>query len=176
MGGPGRAGRAARAAGPGDDPRIELLLAFVDEGFDRPAWHGPTLWGALRGISAAQADWRPARGRHTIRELTTHAAYWKHVVRRRLTGDARAVFALEGDDWFDASAASRQWVDDRRLLLEEHRKLRATIAAYPASMLNRPVDRKQQSAAFTIRGIAAHDIYHAGQIRVIRALQGRQVR
>jgi uncharacterized damage-inducible protein DinB len=151
-------------------PSIALLLDLIDEAFDRAAWHGPTLRGSLRGVTAEQAAWRPARGRHTIRELTIHAAYWKYAVRRRLTGEARRSFPLAGSNWFDAPA-SRSWIDDVRLLTEEHRRLRAAVASYPARALRNPIDARKQTAAFTIRGIAAHDLYHAGQIQLIRKLQ-----
>ena len=45
---------------------IGLLLRAIDEGFDRVAWHGPNLRGSLRGVTAAQAAWRPAPDRHNI--------------------------------------------------------------------------------------------------------------
>ena len=64
----------------------ELLLATIDAGYDRRSWHGPNLRGALRGVSIAEAAWRPAFGRHNIWELTVHSAYWKYDIRRRLTG------------------------------------------------------------------------------------------
>jgi DinB superfamily len=154
------------------DRSIALLLDFVDEAFERAAWHGPTLRGALRGVTAVEAAWRPARGRHSIRELALHAAYWKYIVRRRLTGLARGSFVLEGSNWFDA-AGSRGWKDDVGLLVEEHRLLRAAIAAYPPRALGKPIDEKKQTAAFSIRGIAAHDLYHAGQIQLLKRLQRR---
>jgi uncharacterized damage-inducible protein DinB len=151
---------------------IQLLLALVDEAFDHNAWHGPTLLGALRGVTLGTAEWRPGRGRHSIRELTVHAAYWKYAVRRRLTGEKRGSFSLEGSNWFD-DGGSRTWKDDVRLLVDEHKKLRAAVAAYPARALDAPVDAKKQTAAYTIRGIAAHDLYHAGQIQLIKKLKGR---
>lgn len=149
---------------------IQILLALVDEAFDRQAWHGPTLRGSLRGVTPAQAQWRPAPGRHNIRELTVHAASWKYAVRRRLNGEKRGSFALKGSNWFESGGA-RTWKDDVRLLEEEHAKLRAAVAAYPGARLHRPVDAKRQNAAFTIRGIAAHDLYHAGQIQLLKKLQ-----
>ena len=148
---------------------IDVLLALIDEAFDHKAWHGPTLLGAIRGVTAAQAEWRPARGRHSIRELTVHAAYWKYAVRRRLNGEKRGSFALEGSNWFEGGG-TRSWKDDVRLLMDEHAKLRAAVAAFPQGALDKPVDAKQQTAVYTIRGIAAHDIYHAGQIQLIRKL------
>ena len=154
-------------------PSIALLVDLVDEAFDHAAWHGPTLYGSLKGVSAAQAAWRPGRGRHSIREITIHAAYWKHAVTKRLTGETRWPFPIEGANWFDA-VRSRSWKEDLRLLADEHRELRKAIAAYPARALRKPVDRRKQSAEFTIRGIAAHDLYHAGQIQLLKKLQGRK--
>jgi hypothetical protein len=75
---------------------------------------------------------------------------------------------LKGSNWFDVSG--RSWSDDLRLLVEAHRELRAAIAALPQSALGRRV-RGRDTAAYTIRGIAAHDLYHAGQIQLLKRLQ-----
>lgn len=165
---------------------IEILVSLIDEAFDHPAWHGPTLLGAVRGVTMAQAEWRPGRARHSIREITLHAAYWKYAVRRRLTGEKHGSFAsgtglcgpsskrpvpgIAGSNWFEAHA-SRTWKDDVRLLVEEHRKLRAAVELLRPRALEKPVDAKRQTAAYTIRGIAAHDLYHAGQIQLLKKLQ-----
>jgi len=149
----------------------DTLLALLDEAFDHQSWHGPTLRGALRGVGRDLADWRPGRGRHSIRELTVHAAYWKYAVRRRLTGAKWGSFPLEGSNWFaTAGDRDRTWPDDVRLLVDEHRQLRDALEAFPAARLQKPIDGKRQRAAFVIRGIAAHDLYHAGQIQLIKRL------
>jgi DinB superfamily len=149
---------------------IALLLDLIDEAFDHAAWHGPTLRGSLRGVTAEQASWRPMPTRHNIRELTVHAAYWKYAVRRRLVGTTRGSFAMPGSNWFEIQPG-RSWKDDVLLLTDEHRQLRAAVAAYPASKLSKPIDAKKQTAAFSIRGIAAHDLYHAGQIQLLKKIQ-----
>jgi hypothetical protein len=140
---------------------LSLLLDALDEAFDRQSWHGPNLRGALRGVSAELAAWRPQPGRHSIWELAVHAAYWKYVVRRRITGEKRGSFQLKGSNFFPTPdppsvAAWRQAV---MLLEEEHRLLRAVVAG-----LGAPVQVKM------IRGAAAHDLYHAGQIQLIKRL------
>ena len=158
----------------------DVLIQMVDEAFGGKAWHGPTLRGSLRGVTARQAAWRPApdRGprtkmmRHNIWELVVHAAYWKYAVRRRLTGEKQRTFALKGSNWFDVSG--RSWPADVRLLIEEHRRLRAAIMALPRSAFDRRVHGRNHSAAYTIRGIAAHDLYHAGQIQLLKRLQPRR--
>jgi uncharacterized damage-inducible protein DinB len=152
---------------------LRAMIALIDEAFDKRAWHGPTLRRAIAGVTAAQAAWRPGRARHNILELTVHAAYWKHEVRRRLSGGTRQPFPLKGKNWFAAADAS--WTQVVRLLLDEHAALRAVIAALPPAALARRVHGRD-TAAFTIRGIAAHDLYHAGQIQLLRRLQKDEVR
>jgi len=147
-----------------------VLIAMIDEAFEGKAWHGPTLRGSLRGLTARQAAWRPGPHRHNIWEVAVHAAYWKYAVRRRLTGEKRRTFALTGSNWFDVRG--RSWPDDVRMLTGEHRALRAAIVALPSSALDRRVHGRNHSAAYTIRGIAAHDLYHAGQIQLLKRLRG----
>lgn len=149
---------------------VALLLPLVDEAYDHSAWHGPNLRGPLRGVSAAEAAWRPQFGRHNIRELVAHAAYWKYAVRRRLTGGKRGAFPLEGSNWIDRPESEASWREDIALLDEEHRLLREVIVALPESRFSPSASAGRQSAARLIRGICAHDIYHAGQIRLVKAL------
>ncbi|HMF08109.1 MAG TPA: DinB family protein, partial [Thermoanaerobaculia bacterium] len=80
-----------RKARKSPDGKIAFLIHALDEAYDKSAWHGTNLRGSLRGVSAKAADKRPAPGRHNIRELVVHAAYWKYVARRRLTGAERGV-------------------------------------------------------------------------------------
>ena len=79
---------------------IEMVLAALDEAYEKKSWHGTNLRGALRRVSAEEALWRPAVGRLNIWELAVHAAYWKYAVRRRLRGDKRGSFPLKGSNFF----------------------------------------------------------------------------
>ena len=146
-------------------PEIQVLVDNLDEAFDRKAWHGPNLRNAIRGVTAAEASWRPGPRRHNIWELTLHAAYWKHVVRRKLTGAKRSAFALKGSNFFSRPVGEPQEVDwkaDIAILDSEHRSLRTAVAALVSA---------SPPTLHLIRGAAAHDLYHAGQIRLLRRLQ-----
>ena len=141
-----------------------LLLASLDEAFDRKSWHGPNLRGALRGISAEQAAWRPEGDRHNIWELTLHAAYWKYVVRRRLLKEKRGSFVFAGSNFFErpegGTISEAAWKKDIAILEAEHRELREAVGDVALT----------PAACHLIRGAAAHDLYHAGQIRLLRRL------
>jgi hypothetical protein len=148
----------------------ELLLKLFDEAYKKKTWHGPNLSQAIRGVSAKQAAWRPGAGRHNIWEETLHAAYWKYAVRRRIEGGKRGSFALKGSNFFPrpekGNATEAAWRADKELLEQEHRALRAAIE----KVLKTPRGTK---LVREIYGVAFHDVYHAGQIRLLRRLMTR---
>lgn len=148
------------------------LLRLIDEGYSKPAWHGPNLRASVRGLSARDAAWRPAAGRHNIWEIVVHAAYWKYAVRCRLLGEKRDRFALSGRNWFvrSGSLGEKAWRADLKLLDEEHKRLREVVAKFAPSALGRPAPGHRGIASAQIAGIAFHDVYHAGQIQLLRRL------
>ena len=151
---------------------IALLLRLLDESYEKKAWQGPNLRGSLRGVGAAQAAWRPAPGRHSIRELAVHAAYWKYAVRRMLTGERRGSFPEKGSNRFERAAApaERAWKADLAMLDAEHRKLRAAVAALSKGALSRKPRGSKHTADTLVYGAASHDVYHTGQIQLLKRL------
>ncbi len=143
----------------------QWVLQLLEEAYEKRTWHGPNLRQSIRGVSAKQAAWRPAKGRHDIWELVIHAAYWKYVARRRLTGGKRGSFALKGSNWFrrPVELSERAWREDRALLEREHRALRAAVVE---AFRNGRAEKYLRH----IYGVAFHDVYHAGQIRLLRRL------
>jgi uncharacterized damage-inducible protein DinB len=151
------------------------LLFLIDTAYERVSWHGPNLRGSIRGVSLRQAVWRPGRGRHNIWELVTHAAYWKYAAWRRLTSATRRSFPLEGSNWFarPREATLAAWRADVALLDEMHRVLRAAVADLdPRDLDRRPAGGKTTKRAL-VTGVAAHDLYHAGQIQLLKRLAPR---
>jgi DinB superfamily len=151
------------------------MLEHLDEAFRGSSWHGPALLGSLRGVDAKRAAWRPSAGRHNIWEIVVHAAYWKYVVRRRLTGEKRGRFPLKGSNWFRGPSPGRAWEDDVKLLVEQHERLREAVRRLPRRRLRAIVAHGRDTAAYTIRGIAAHDLYHAGQIQLLKRLMPKRL-
>src|SRR5262249_23167321 len=145
---------------------IDMLLRLIDQAYDRKAWHGPNLRGSLRGIDAATAAWRPAPGRHNIWEIVVHAAYWKYTVRRRLMGENRGSFLLKGSNWFPrpTATAADDWESDLVLLARTHRSMRQAIAGLQVQDLQARPPGSKVTTLDLIHGIAAHDVYHAGQV------------
>jgi hypothetical protein len=156
---------------PAPSPLAQLLF-LLDTAYDHQSWHGTNLRGAIRGVGPRQAAWRPAPGRHNVAELVVHAAYWKYVAWRRLTGARRGSFAAAGSNWLERPGplTERAWRQDVALLAETHRTLRAAVAALaPGALMLKPPGSKVTTLAL-VTGVAAHDLYHAGQIQLLKRL------
>ena len=154
-------------------PEIKLLLEIVDQAYVKKAWHGPNLKGSIRGLTAKDAAWRPAPGRHSIWEVVVHAAYWKYAVRRRIRGDKRGSFALKGSNWFRRPDLQTEeaWKRDIELLEREHAIMLDAISELSPSQLYESARGSKTSNAVLIYGIACHDVYHAGQVQLLKRLQ-----
>ena len=157
---------------PRTDLRVALLLEILDEAFDRRGWHGTTLRGSLRGLTPRQALWRPGPRRHCIWDLVLHTAYWKYAVRRRLGGGARGAFARAPSNWprLPANPDAGAWRADVALLEAEHAALRRTVAGLAATELDARSAKGTWRQREQIHGVAAHDLYHAGQIQLLKRL------
>lgn len=156
------------------NPQVSLLLTLIDQAFDHQSWHGTNLRGSIRGLNVADAAWRPAPDRHSIWEIVVHAAYWKYTVRRRFLAEAKGSFPLKGSNWFTRPAkvktAPEEWTSDVKLLVEVHRSMREAISALHDDQLNHKPEGSKVSNLTLITGIASHDLYHAGQIQLLKRL------
>jgi DinB superfamily len=154
---------------------VQQLLAIIDQAYDHASWHGTNLRGSIRRVSPDQAAWRPRTGRHNIWEEVVHAAYWKYAAARRFIGGARGSFPLKGSNWFKRpqEKTAKAWKADIALLDRMHRELRGAVASLSTRDLALTPPGKKVSNFTLLSGIAAHDLYHAGQIQLLKKLYSR---
>jgi hypothetical protein len=146
------------------------LLASLDRAYGGRSWHGPNLKRALRGLTPAIAFFRPGPERHSVYDLALHTAYWKYVARRRLSGEKRGSFPIPGSNFFLAPprASAKELAAAQSILESEHRALRELVEELPERAFGARFGRWTGEAV--IAGVAAHDLYHAGQIQLLRKL------
>jgi uncharacterized damage-inducible protein DinB len=137
-------------------------------------WHGSPLSAILEGISWEQAAARPIAGAHSIWELVLHLAAWKNEVRHRLSGEP-AGEPEEGDWPAVQNVGPKDWKDAHEKLELAHRLLVSAVKDFPEQNLYIPLNdaREQVPGAGTsyyelLHGIVQHDVYHAGQIAVLK--------
>lgn len=149
---------------------MRLLLELLDESYKSKAWHGANLRGSIRGLSAREASRQPAPRRHSIWEIVVHCAYWKYIVHRRIMGEKKGAFYIKGSNWFTVGRSEGEWRKDVAMLQSYHDRLvKAVRTIRPSELYQTPSGSKVDTAAI-LRGIASHDVYHAGQIQLIKRL------
>jgi uncharacterized damage-inducible protein DinB len=131
------------------------------------AWHGPALRQLLRGVSAKQAAARPIRGAHTIWELVLHITAWTRAVRRRMEGKPTRLSPVENFPPMPKATAAN-WKQTLDALRTAQYDLHRAVSAVPASRLKKRVPGKRYSLYFMLHGLVQHDLYHAGQIALLK--------
>lgn len=146
---------------------IERIQDQLKRAFEGPAWSGPSVLEALEGVSATRAARRPIKGAHSIWELTLHIAVWEDVVRRRALGEKFQ--PTDAQDWPAVGAKTpAAWAAAIRKLKAGHAKLREVVASYDDARLDQPMVPGGSSAYVQFHGAIQHDLYHAGQIAILK--------
>jgi uncharacterized damage-inducible protein DinB len=150
---------------------VDRIADQFRRAFDGEAWHGPSVLALLDGVTAQQAAAHPIPGAHSIWELTLHIAAWERACLRRLNGD-RAQLS-DAEDWELVNETSdAAWENTKQQLIDNHRELLAAIAALDESRLNEPIiadaSTTFSSVYVTLHGGVQHDLYHAGQIAMLK--------
>lgn len=150
---------------------VERIRDQFRRAFEGEAWHGPSVLQLLNGITAQQAASHPIPGAHSIWELTLHIAAWESACKRRLEGDPAQL--ADAEDWQpidDTSEAA--WESTKQSLIDNHRELLNAISNVDESRLNEPVIKDPNipfsSVYVTLHGGVQHDLYHAGQIAMLK--------
>jgi hypothetical protein len=153
----------------------DLLVDILERAFRKRSWHGTNLLGSLRGLAPELAAWRPAPGRRNIWEHLVHTAYWKYSVSRRLIGAERGSFPLKGSNWFPRpeETSASALLADMRLLKKCHEDLIRAANALPVDQLDDVPSGSKFTFQQLIVAVAAHDLYHTGQIQLIKRLYRR---
>ena len=140
--------------------------------FDGDAWHGDSLFEILEGVTAAQAAARPIAGAHSIWELVLHIAAWDGAVLRRLGGVAVELSDAENFPRV-TDAGEAAWRSALAQVRRVHEGLVAAIAGLSDSRLYEMVPGKQgahYTFYYTLHGVAQHELYHAGQIALLKKM------
>lgn len=157
-------------------PSAPLIARTLRENFDGGAWHGPSVQTALAAVDAGLARWRPAPRRNCIWDITLHLAYTRFIMVRRLTRAPYQRFPRAlAHSWWPALPPRRSdaaWEEDVTLLRAWHALLLEVVAHAPARVLRSTRPGQRRTLADEVLGVATHDAYHAGQIQLLRRLQG----
>jgi uncharacterized damage-inducible protein DinB len=137
-------------------------------------WHGSPLSAILDGITWHQAASKPLADAHSIWELVLHMTGWKNETRRRLSGAPAG--EPENGDWPAVGQTSAErWTEAVEHLELAHRLLVSAVKDFAEPDLYVPTnDTRDRELGVGVtyyellHGIVQHDVYHAGQIAILK--------
>jgi uncharacterized damage-inducible protein DinB len=160
----------------------EELLRIIDVLNDtyesEEAWYGPSVVEALRDVTPKLAELRLSTSTHSIAEIVYHMTTWRIFTVRKLQGDAEFDIKTLDKDWkkfpivdeFEWEALQMELSLSQEELVSELEKIEDD------GFLEDPVPGRDYSYYTLIHGVIQHDVYHTGQIGLIKkALKNKQI-
>ena len=158
-----------------------IVLHHLEYTFEKEAWQ-PSLLMAIDGLTSREAQRKPASERHSTWQIVRHLTHWKRAtlgawdgsqpLYDAATGPTEAAREAGRTDWAEARGDDAAWRADREALLAVSEEIRKRVEAMPEAAFLEPFPGEDMPAVLRLLRMATHDIYHAGQIRYLRALQG----
>ena len=153
----------------------DLLILHLDHTFEKESGQ-PSLAQAVAGLTSGQAAWKPSPARHSIWQITRHVAHWKKAFIAALDGRPVEYDGWNRRDWQEIAGAQQEWEWEVAHLHAVSGEVRARLDGFDDKGLSRSIKWYAQSRfprpiATRFLHLATHDIYHAGQIQYLFALQ-----
>ena len=151
---------------------IDRIARQLEKAFDKQPWYGSSVMAILKEVEPSIVHKRIGQA-HTICELVLHMTAWRTFVIRRLAGDTAYVVS-DDLNFPKPSGHSDAWPKPVIGLEDSQRELLLAIKAMSPEKLDELVPKASHKYTWytLLHGIIHHDIYHLGQIAILRkALQ-----
>jgi uncharacterized damage-inducible protein DinB len=147
---------------------IDRIVEQMRAAFEGAAWHGPAVLELLRDVPADMAAAKSITGAHSIWALVLHLSATQAVLLRRVRGEDAGL--SDADFWTDVPEETEEnWAAAVDRLTRQERELRAAIAAFPEDKLDEKLMPSGTSSAYAnFHGHVQHNLYHAGQIALLK--------
>jgi uncharacterized damage-inducible protein DinB len=146
------------------------LADQIRRAFEGDAWHGDSVLELLADVDAKTAAAHPIKNAHSIWELVLHTAAWDGAVLGRTGGSALELSDKENfPPVKDKSEAV--WRKAMEHANRTHDELVKAVATFPDSRLLEQVPGKHEkyyNFFYMFSGIVQHELYHAGQIALLK--------
>lgn len=145
-----------------------LIADQLRRAFDGNAWHGPALLELLEDVDATAAAAKPLPDVHSIWELVLHIRAWDNAGLRRLAGETAKLKGNANFPLVPTSPTEDAWQEAVAATAHTHETLVEAIEGLSSKRLSDRVPGKPYNFAHMFNGIAQHELYHAGQIAILK--------
>jgi uncharacterized damage-inducible protein DinB len=131
------------------------------------AWHGPALNELLADVAASEAAAKPLSGTHSIWEIVLHVIAWGRIVCDGFIEKENT--HAKRNDWPTPPTKDEiGWKQTIAELNEVHDQLLEFILQLDDSRLEQAAVEGSASAYIVLHGLIQHNLYHAGQIALLK--------
>ena len=135
-------------------------------------WYGPSLMAVLESLEPEAAYWRPHPGGHSIIELLHHLLCWRRHFVHRLSGNLDFSIQLNSpEDWTAYDTISEaQWKGMVGELEKNQDEITRLTHGKEDDFLEEDSGKGGINFRDRLEGMIQHDLYHLGQMAMVRAL------
>lgn len=152
--------------------KVELLVGKIQKVYVGNPWYGNSIKSILKDIDPKTAFTKVARNVHTIAELVAHIIAWREFVISKIEGDND--FKITQKLSFDWKRIDKDekiaWRSLLNALEKNQSEFLTTLKKLDDDFLKLPVSRRRYNIEFLIEGSIQHDIYHLGQISLLKKM------
>jgi uncharacterized damage-inducible protein DinB len=157
------------------NPQTTHISQLLTASFEGEPWHGNSLQTILRGVAPGIAFIKPEPLPYSIANLVAHLTQWRRFVAEKLKGNDNFTIQLNSpEDWPELVAGPHVWEGLLDNLAQGQADLAAQLAQFPDGRLDELVPSKKPRYTYRdmLMGLVSHDVYHAGQIALLKKLVG----
>ena len=143
---------------------IERILDQLNRAWGGDSWTGVAIQPLLDDITDGQARAHPLPNAHSIIELVAHISAWMDVASARLAGAERELEPEE--DWRDVAGLS--WPAAIESMERAQSRLCDALARTGTDDLDKITPGRDYTLYVLIHGVVQHNLYHAGQIALLK--------
>jgi uncharacterized damage-inducible protein DinB len=152
--------------------KVKLLTEKIEKVYNGNPWYGNSIKSVLNDIDPKIAFTKAARNVHTIAELVVHIIAWREFVISKIKSDND--FKITQKLSFDWKRIDRNektaWKSLLNALEKNQHEILTTLKKLDDDFLKLPVSRRRYNVEFLIEGGIQHDIYHLGQISLLKKM------
>jgi hypothetical protein len=144
---------------------IERIARMFRQTFEGKPYYGPSVLGALVGVTAEVAAQKPVRDAHSIWEIVLHLVVELQYALEVVEGTAGPY----GGTWPQVVATTEAaWEEAVAELKSANRALVRAIRKFDDSILEQKPVHVRGPFYTMLHGTMQHNIYHAGQIAILK--------
>jgi uncharacterized damage-inducible protein DinB len=146
---------------------ISRIVDQLQRAFEGNAWHGPAVSEVLQEVPVEQALKKSIARAHSIWQIVLHMTAWHIAITQRLEG--YEVELSDEEDWPKVTNSNKNsWNSALNLLNESYENLLKKVSSLSEADLEKTVPGRDHSVYFLLHGIIQHDLYHTGQIAILK--------